>query len=108
MSAIEWQGRLSECSSAQGLADICNEHIASLTRAEVDELPAASRPRPPLRTDDVNPYPLALIRQLGVGNRASAPALHALTIFFTKAALRLAQMREQEVAVGATRSTAER
>ncbi|MEP7069839.1 MAG: hypothetical protein ABI789_11380 [Usitatibacter sp.] len=54
-----------------------------------------------MTTRDVSPYALALIRQLGVGERATAPGLHRLTTFFTKAALRLAQISTQFAEVSA-------
>ena len=101
MSAIGWQGRLNEASTLEGVARVCNEFLASITPDEFDELPPSCRPRPEVTSRDVSPYALALIRQLGVGDRVGAPALHRLTTFFTKAALRLEQITTQFAEVSA-------
>ena len=63
------------------------------------ELPASCRPAGRIEVRDISPYALRLIRQLGIGERDSAPRLHEITAFFTKAALRLAQITTQAAAV---------
>ena len=95
MSAIGWQGRLNEASTAEVVAAVCTQFLASLTDADRAELPITCRPPAPLDAGEISPYALRLIRQMGVGDRASAPVLHEVTTFFTKAALRLAQITTQ-------------
>ena len=95
MSAIGWQGRLNESSSADDVAAVCNEFLSFVTSRQRAELPESCLPVTHIGVPEINPYALRLIRQLGVGNRASAPVLHELTTFFTKAALRLAQITTQ-------------
>ena len=103
MSAIGFQARLSEASSAEGVAGICRDYLASLTPAAIGELPESCLPTPHMREEDISPYALRLIRRLGIGDRASAPVLHEITTFFTKAALRLTHISIQVAAVTAER-----
>jgi hypothetical protein len=63
------------------------------------ELPASCVPARVVEVRDVSPYALRLIRQLGIGDRATDPVLHEVTTFFTKAALRLAQITTQAAAI---------
>ena len=95
MSAIGWQGRLNESSTTDAVGDVCNEFLALLTLAQRAELPGSCVPQEHVAVQDISPYALKLIRQLGIGDRASAPVLHEITTFFTKAALRLAQITTQ-------------
>jgi hypothetical protein len=95
VSAIGWQGRLNESSTADDVAAVCNEFLSFLTLQQRAELPESCLPAAHIGVPEINPFALRLIRQLGVGNRANAPVLHELTTFFTKAALRLAQITTQ-------------
>ena len=95
MSAIGWQGRLNEASTTDDVAVVCGAFLASMTPVALADLPAACQPKEHLEVQDISPYALSLIRQLGIGDRSSAPALHEVTTFFTKAALRLAQITNQ-------------
>jgi len=95
MSAIGWQGRLNEASTTDDVAALCREFLASMEPAAMAQLPPTCRPPDPLAIADINPYALKLIRQMGIGDRSTAPALHETTTFFTKAALRLAQITTQ-------------
>ena len=95
MSAIGWQGRLNEASTTDEVAVVCREFLASMTPVALAELPASCTPKERIEVQDVSPYALSLIRQLGIGSRSSAPALHEVTTFFTKAALRLAMITTQ-------------
>ena len=99
MSVIGWQGRLNEASTPEAIAGVCRAFLVSITPEALAEVPASCRPMQPLTVEDVSPYALTLIRKLGIGDRASAPVLHALTTFFTKAALRLAQISTQAAAM---------
>jgi hypothetical protein len=99
MSAIGWQGRLNEAPTADDVVKVCNDFLASFTPDAIAELPASCRAQEPVRIGDINPYALRLIRQHGIGARASAPVLHDVSTFFTKAALRLAQITTQSAVV---------
>jgi hypothetical protein len=92
MSAIGWQARLNEASSAEGVVNVCREYVGLWTSDEIAQLPATCRPRDDLDSQDLNPYALKLIQFVGVGDRASVPMLYKLSTFFTKAALRLEQV----------------
>ena len=95
MSAIGWQGRLNDASTEEAIALVCRRYLDLWTPEQLAELPGSCRPRAELDSGDVEPYAVRLIRQLGVGDRATAPLLYTLTTFFTKAALRMVQLREQ-------------
>ena len=95
MSAIGWQGRLNEASTTDAVAAVCREYLGTVTSTAMAELAASCRPPEPLEARDISPFALRLIRQLGIGNRSTAPTLHEMTTFFTKAALRLAQITTQ-------------
>ena len=99
MSVIGWQGRLNEASTPEAVAEVCRIFLASMPPEALAEVPASCTPPQPLALEDVSPYALTLIRQLGMGDRASAPVLHGLTTVFTKAALRLAQISTQAAAM---------
>src|SRR5213083_2814576 len=94
MSVTGWQGRINDASTEEAVALVCRRYLELWTPEQLAELPESCRPRAELDSDDVGPYALRLIRQLGVGDRATAPFLYTLTTFFTKAALRMVQMRE--------------
>jgi hypothetical protein len=95
VSAIGWQGRLNESSTTDDVAAVCDEYLSLLTSQQRAEIPESCLPPAHIGVPEISPYALKLIRQLGVGNRASAPVLHELTTFFTQAALRLAQITTQ-------------
>ena len=101
MSAIGWQGRLNEASTEDRVTDVCRAFLMAFGPASHEELAASCRPPGNLQTNDISPYALKLIRQLGIGDRVTAPALHEITTFFTRAALRLAQISTQAAAVAA-------
>jgi len=99
MTAIGWQGRLNEASTMDEVGRVVAAFLLPWTPALLAELPASCRPPEGLEVADISPYALKLIRQLGVGERDSAPRLHEITVFFTKAALRLAQISTQAAVV---------
>jgi hypothetical protein len=92
MSATGWQGRLNDASSADDVVDVCREFLGLWTPEEIAQLPPSCRPHDDLDAHDVTPYALKLIQFVGVGDRATAPMLYKLSAFFTKAALRMAQV----------------
>jgi hypothetical protein len=104
MTAIGWQARLNQAPTPEDVAEVCRQYLAMLSPAAMEGLPAPCRPAAPLDIGDISPCALKLIHQLDVGSRESTPVLHELTTFFTKAALRLAQIdAESEAPVRAAR-----
>jgi hypothetical protein len=103
MSTIGWQGRLNEASSQEDVVFVCRQFLGLWTPQEIAELPEVCRPKDRLDVDDVNPYAIMLIWHLGIGDRATAPMLHRMSTFFTRAALRLAEIRAQVVGVTSER-----
>jgi hypothetical protein len=103
MTAIGWQGRLNEAVSTEDVGAVVTDYLATWNSAALAELPISCKPDELLAVSDISPFALKLIRQLGIGNRASAPLLYELTTFFTKAALRLAQIGTQAATVAAER-----
>jgi hypothetical protein len=90
MTAIGWQARLNQANTPEHVAEVCREFLVVMTPAALEQLPASCQPPADLDLRDISSFALKLIRQLDVGDRATAPVLHELTTFFTKAALRLA------------------
>lgn len=99
MSAIGWQGQLNEATDQDEVCRVACRFLAGWGPEALAELPASCLPPVLLEVRDISPYALKLIRQLGIGERDSAPRLHEITTFFTKAALRLAQITTQAAVV---------
>ncbi len=99
MTNVGWQGRLNEATSSEDVVVVVEAFLALWSPQALAELPASCRPPVALEGRDINPYALKLIRQLGVGERSTVPRLHEITTFFTKAALRLAQIATQAAVV---------
>jgi hypothetical protein len=92
MPAIGWQKRLDEASTLEEVVDVCRDFLVLWKPAELAELGVDFRPAQHLEVGDVSPYALKLLMKMGVGDRATAPMLHRMSTFFTKAALRLADI----------------
>jgi hypothetical protein len=92
MSATGWQGRLNAASNEEDVVTVCRDFLGLWTPEEIAQLPATCWPRRDLDWHDVNPFAMKLIQHIDIGDRISAPMLHKLSTFFTKAALRLAQI----------------
>jgi hypothetical protein len=92
MSATGWQDRLKEASTQEGVVIVCNEYLGLWKPEELAELPATCWPNDVIGLEDVSPYALKLIAAVGVGDRSTAPMLYKMSTFFTKAALRLAEI----------------
>jgi hypothetical protein len=95
MSPIGWQLRLEQASSEEEVANVCREFLLPWTAEDIAKLPASCRPCENFAAGDVTRYALKLIGVLGVGDRATAPLLHRMSTFFTRAALRVAQLTAQ-------------
>lgn len=92
MQASGWQAILEAASNADEVVTACNEFLDFWTAAELAEIPAKFLPPEHLAADDISRYAVNLIAAVGVGNRATVPALYGMSTFFTKAALRLAEV----------------
>jgi hypothetical protein len=99
MSAIGWQGRLDESSTSEDVVNVCRDFLVLWSPHELAELPLSCRLKGMIDVHGINSYALTLIRQLGIGDRATDPMLHRMSTFFTRAALRLAQILEQTAEV---------
>ena len=95
ISATAWQGRLNEAPGKEDVVAVCRQFLSHWTHGEIEELPAGCRPNATIDSDYVNAYALMLIRQLGIGDRVTAPMLYKMSTFFTRAALRLAEITDQ-------------
>jgi hypothetical protein len=93
MSGIGWQAHLNECSTQAQIVAACNQFLAMWSRGDLAELPEACHPKDAVALEDVGPYALKLVVQLELVDVASAPMLHRMSTFFTRAALRLAEIR---------------
>lgn len=87
-----WQHRIQDALCKDDVVAVCREYLADQTPLEIEELPPTCRPAELDVPEDVNRYAMNLIRHLGVGERATEPSLNRMSVFFTKAALRLAQV----------------
>ena len=91
-----WHSNLSEASTERDVIAVCNRFVTGWTFTELGQLPAICQPKSVIGSEDVSPYALKLIAYLGNGNAATAPMLHRMSTFFTKAALRLLQITEPQ------------
>jgi hypothetical protein len=92
VSELGWKSRLDAASTEEEVVVVCQDFVALWTRPELAELAPSCRPNAIAESAEVNSYALKLIGHLGMGDRSTAPALHRMSIFFTRAALRLAQL----------------
>ena len=92
MQKIDWQELLNEATDTERVASICNEFLRTWSAADIARIPASCHPPTTITVDQVGPYAIKLIAEIGVGNRSTAPLLYAMSTFFTKAALRLAEL----------------
>ena len=90
-----WQSRLNLAPGADEVLALCREFIAECTHHDLAQLAAACKPVPCRDVAEVHQYALALIRHAAIGDRFGAPAVHRLSTFFTRAALRLMELEPQ-------------
>lgn len=92
MPNSEWHGYLKEAATEKDVVAVCNRFLTLWTFEELGRLPAACQPKTVVEVEDVAPYALKLLVPLGKGDATTAPMLHRMSTFFTKAALRLTQI----------------
>jgi hypothetical protein len=92
-------------SSDDQVLALCREFVAECTPHELAQLASSCEPVPCTNVAEIQQYALALIRHAGIGERFGAPALHRVSTFFTRAALRLVELvalgRDEEAALAA-------
>ena len=93
MADIGWDARLDESTYEDDVADVCNLFMRSWNVEQLAELPPLYRPGDVIEAGAIIPYAIRLIAAVGVGNRATDPVLYRMSTFFTKAALRIAELR---------------
>lgn len=95
MPATSWNSRLDDATTAHAVTELCDRFVTAWTFQELGQLPATCQPQFAVETGDVSPYALKLVAWLGERDAGAAPMLHRMSTFFSKAALRLAQIAEQ-------------
>ena len=88
-----WQSHLNEAATQRDVVSVCNQFLTMWSPAELAELPEACRPKDIIAVEDVSPYAVRLVLQSGDGDSSTAPMLVRMSTFFTRAALRLAEIR---------------
>ncbi len=87
-----WQGHLNEAATQRDVVCVCNQFLTMWSAAELAELPESCRPKAVMDLADVNPYAVKLVLELGDRDSTTARTMHRMSTFFTKAALRLAEI----------------
>ena len=105
LTAIGWQGRLAEASTPESVVDVVQEFVAGIGAAERDQLPDDCRPGAMGNVQQVIVFAMKLVHRHD-GDPKSAPMLHRMTTFFTRAALRVYQIQERSHEVAAERRPA--
>jgi hypothetical protein len=93
MSISGWQHRLDAASTKEGVVQIVDDFLALWRADEIAQLPPDCRPGVIDCATQVNSYALKLARRHTIGN-GDATEMHRMAIFFTKAALRLFEIKE--------------
>ncbi len=91
---VAWQGRLNEAATGDEVAAVAREFLAQLGGEVLAQLPQDVRPGTVSNAKNVVYYALKLAHT-EIGDARSAPVLHGLSTFFTKAALRIVQIDER-------------
>jgi hypothetical protein len=102
MTTIGWQGRLTEAPTQEAVVAVVRDFVAVVTPAEVAQLPADCHPGPMESPQHVTVFALMLAHRHN-GDAKSAPVLHRVATFFTKAALRIYQIGERAHEVASER-----
>ncbi|HUP30397.1 MAG TPA: hypothetical protein VM122_09510 [Usitatibacter sp.] len=107
VTMIGWHGRLSEASTQDAVVGVVQDFVSILADSELDELPTGCRPGPMTNAQQVTVFALMLAHRHD-GDPKTAPALHRVATFFTKAALRIYQIGERSHEVAAERGAPRR
>lgn len=102
LTAIGWQGRLAEALTPEAVVAVVQDFVGGIGPAERDQLPPECRPGPMANAQQVTVFALMLVHRHD-GDPKSAPLLHRVTTFFTRAALRVYQIQERSHEVAAER-----
>jgi hypothetical protein len=94
MSIAGWQHRLDEASTHEAVVRIVDDFLALWRADEIAQLPPDCRPGVIGNAAEVNNYAMKLARRHTIGN-GDATEMHRMAIFFTKAALRLFEIKDK-------------
>ena len=97
MSAFGWQRRLDDASTSQEVVDIANDFLALWTRDELAQLPPDCKPEQVRDAGQLNTYALKLAHRDTIAP-GGISSLHRMATFFTKAALRIFQIKDNVLA----------
>ncbi len=89
-----WQERLDHADSEAEVVAVVRDYLAPLDARHLAAIPAPCRPGPVASARDVTRHALKLAH-VHNGDRRSAPELHDMATFFTKAALRIYALRDE-------------
>ena len=88
----DWNGRLTDTHSVEGVIGLAREFVAGWTPEEIERLPADCRP-PALNTvDDIAGYALTLVQKIVIGDATYAPRLNTMANFMVTASTRMSQI----------------
>jgi hypothetical protein len=88
-----WNISLLEAQTADEVAMVCAGFIGALTPQELADLPARLHPPDILDADSIALYAMTLIRMTGIDDLTLKRPAYTMSRFFTKAALRLADLQ---------------
>src|SRR5688572_18810257 len=95
MTVNGWQTRLKEALSTKDVVGIARDFLALRTSQELALLPEECRPGEMRDEEDVTRYALKLASSNPEPDAIEASVLHRVGTFFTRAALRIVQIREE-------------
>jgi len=98
MITLAWKRRLDTATSADEVMEITRHFVATFSVADIDRLPAYSRPGELAGPADVANYAARLQHHYFDGDAATARVLTRLVEFFSAAAIRLAEVARAPVA----------
>lgn len=93
MSPAEWQHRLDQADTKEGVVAVVNDFLALWSIEDLGQLPTGFEPGTFNNSEQVKSYALKLARRhtIGVGEMST---MHRMATFFTKAALRIFKINE--------------
>jgi hypothetical protein len=98
MSEMTWDTRLDEATTEGAVVALCDRFLAGWTFQDLGRLPATCQPRRVIEANDISPYAVELSGRLDERDAGTAPMLHRMSTFFTKAQLRMAQIAQAQTA----------
>jgi hypothetical protein len=87
-----WQERLNRAHTRQDVVRVARDYLVRMTPVDLHRLPESCRPGKIVDGDDVSHYALTLVQCSCAPANLGDPDLQRLGAFFTRAAVRLAQI----------------